>query len=66
MHRTLKPLLTEAQRESMIALGRRYAVPTGEDIALEARTRAGLQDETRWARYKDGFKALHCEIRGTY
>ena len=66
MYRTLKPTLTDAQRETMVALGRRNAVPTGEDIALEARTRAGLQDATRWARYKEGFRALRCKIRGTY
>ncbi len=66
MYRTLKPTLSEAQRESMIALGRRNAVPTGEDIALGDRTRKSLLDDARWSKYKEGFKALRCRIRGAY
>ena len=66
MFRTLKPTLAEAQREGVIALGRRNAVPTGEDVALEDRTRAGLGDDARWAKYKEGFTALRCKLRGAY
>ena len=66
MYRTIRPTLTRAQRDNVIAQGRRGAVPAGTDKELADRARKGLMDRQRWDSYKKGFKELKAKIRGVY
>ena len=66
MHRAIRPTLNRAQRDNVVAQGRRGAVPTGTDVELAKRARKGLMEPQRWDSYKKGFKEIKAKIRGVY